>query len=141
MKKHTEVAQAPKRVIVLSDSDLLFNVIKANLNLDGLMVDSAASRLPSEEESQPALSLIIIAGASAGSEPVITLFDAALIQHIGQTPILIISYRGFKPNLRAKIFHMSFPFNTTKLRHQVQELLKTDLCTISEERLESGISG
>ena len=117
--------KAGKRILILSDSDLLFNVIEANLKQAHLEVERFEPRdrnlVFSERASYP--DLIVVASSSPASEPIVSLFKAALIGQIGQTPLLIISDRKFEADKEGRIFHLEFPFDPDALHDRVQTLL------------------
>ena len=116
-----------KRVLVLGDSELLFNVIEANLKLARLKIDrfELRRRSPGCPRSQacPSFDLIVVASSSPCSEPVVSLCRAALTEHIGRIPILIISDREFEADHEDLIYHLDFPFEPDALRNLVLALL------------------
>jgi DNA-binding response OmpR family regulator len=114
--------QAGKRVLIISDSDLLSNTIQANLRQAHLRVENFKPGLLAQTEPDD-FDLIIVATSSPASEPLVTLFDASMISQVGQTPILIVSDRSFEANLEGLVFHLDFPFTPAELRHRVQALL------------------
>jgi DNA-binding response OmpR family regulator len=125
-----ERSTVEKRVLVLSDSDLLFEVIEANLKQICLQVDGNQRPGKSDLQHQDSkqirdddCDLIIVALSSPYGEQVVTLFDAALTGQIGRVPLLIISERSFDASNKGKIFHLEFPFDARELRHKVQGLL------------------
>ncbi len=117
-----EPAVNDKRVIILSDNHLLFKVIETNLKQVCSRVDSPTGLLVDENKVGP-VDLIIVASSLPTSEPVVALFEAALTDHIGRTPLLIISERSFEANPEGRIFHLDFPFESCALRRQVKALL------------------
>ena len=134
---------AGKRVLVLSDSDLLFEVIEANLKqihvqterLGGATKPSNGNAAHScgpgslhpqkclEQATARDCDLIVVAIRSSNGEPLVALFNAALTEHVGRVPLLIISERGFDACQEGRIFHLDFPFDSTELRHKVRALL------------------
>ncbi len=116
-----------KRVLVLGDSELLFNVIEANLKVAPLKIDrfELRRRSPgcSRTQASASFDLIIVASSSPCSEPVVSLSRAALTEHIGRTPILIISDREFEADQEDLIYHLDFPFEPDRLRDLVLALL------------------
>ena len=119
--------QSGKRVLVLGDSQLLFNVIEANLKQPGLKIERFELRRGSPgcpmSQATPGFDLIIVAGSSPCSEPVVSLSRAALTEHIGRTPILIISDRAFEADREDLIYHLDFPFQPDALQELVTALL------------------
>ena len=122
-----------KLVLVLSDSELLFNVINANLQVPKLKLlhhkpaSNGTAGLP--QNGLPASlnpDLIIVASSSPHTEPVVALAEAALNDKVGRTPLLIISDRNFATCREKKIFHLDFPFKAETLRNSVLTLLDRD---------------
>ena len=128
-----------KRIVVLTDSDLLFKIIKANLQQPKLRlalhnpffgtqpVETKANLVQTvcDHQSDPfsEVDLIIVAHSAHTSEPVVTLAQAQLANQIGLIPILIISDRPFEARPVQQIYHLDFPFNSAQLRHTVEDLL------------------
>ena len=119
-----------KRVLILSDSRLLSNVIEVNLKQMHLEVDhfELSSGNPAGPRDQVSKKkdhpdLILVASSLAASEPIVYLFKAALTEKIGQTPILIISDRQFPADPDGQIYHLDFPFDPDALRDMVLALL------------------
>jgi hypothetical protein len=127
--------QIEKTILVLSDSELLFNIIWANLRQSHLKIyrcnptEGAIRALPKNGHSKNTkIDLIIVANSSRSTEPVVTLAEAALAAQIGHIPLLIISDRNFVVSQKQQIFHLDFPFEPEALCHKVQTLLNHD-CT------------
>ena len=124
-----------KQAVVLCDNDLLFDVIK--LNLQQIQVRPVRHKTGSpthhlEEQSKAGdFDLIIVAISLPNGEPVVTLFEASLTKHIGQIPLLIISDRKFDSNLDDRIFHLTFPFDASDLRNTVQIALDHQIVVAS----------
>ena len=123
--------ETEQSILVLSDSELLSNVIWANLQQSYLKVyhrnptDNKISALPNNESSgNSKFDLIIVASSSPTTEPVVALAEAALGDQIGHTPLLIISNRNFTANHEKQIFHLDFPFDSGALHHKVLTLLR-----------------
>lgn len=136
---------AGKRVLVLSDSDLLFEVIEANLKQIHVQADrlgTVTKTTPSdgnvehpcgpgslqpqrclEKAEANDCDLIVVAISSSNREPLVALFNAALTEHVGRVPLLIISDRGFDACQEGRIFHLDFPFDSAELRYKIQALL------------------
>jgi hypothetical protein len=55
--------------------------------------------------------------------PIVALARASLIRRVGQIPVLIISERPFLTDPEVQITHLSFPFNTDKLKESVSRIL------------------
>jgi hypothetical protein len=116
-----------KRIIVISDNDLLFKAIEQNLhNHRRLEVHRSVADAP-EEVGQPAdqngWDLMIVALSEPVGEPVVELVRASLAGWLGQVPLLIISERSFDSQPVDKIFHLGFPFTPAALRDTVANLL------------------
>ena len=127
--------EATKQAVILCDNDLLFDVIK--LNLEQIQVKTIRHK-PGEtihhlEKQSKAgdFDLIIVAISLPDGEPGVTLFNASLTTHIGQTPLLIISDRKFDPNPEGRIFHLTFPFDADDLRHMTQMALDYEMLVAS----------
>lgn len=115
-----------KNVLVLSDDDLLSEVIE--LALGEYTVQTMS--IPGETQSEPAgpatehTDLIIVALGSFNSEPVVALAKTALLGAIGQVPLLIISSKRFQPDDHVPIYHLDFPFNVRELQAQVRRAMQ-----------------
>jgi len=132
--KSTAKHKSGKLILVLSDSDLLFSVICANLQQPELTLlqrnptsNRALSLQKNGKTKNSVPDLIIVASSSPSTEPVVALAEAALNDQVGQTPLLIISDRNFATCYEKKIFHLDFPFDPEALRHSVCALLDGDL--------------
>ena len=118
--------QNTKKVLVLSDRDMLFDVIKINLEKIPVTVvrfEGAINGNGNQLNNIDQFNLIVVASGSSTSEPLVTLFNASLTKQIGQIPLLIISDRQFDPNDAGRIFHLDFPFNAGDLRFKIKQLL------------------
>ena len=134
-KKSTAKNKLQKLILVLSDSELLFSVISANLHQPDLKLlqrkstdhngSSRAQKNGKTEHETP--DLIIVANSSPFTEPVVALAEAALNDQVGRTPLLIISDRNFATCREKKIFHLDFPFDPEILQRSVGTLLDGDL--------------
>jgi hypothetical protein len=134
----------PITISVLCDSNLLFFIIKANLQQPHWRISRyeatacgrpAADRGSRQKASGPHpesvnqtchnqnADLIIIAHSDCTGEPVVALARAGLTGRIGHTPLLIISEHPFEPSPDQQIFHLDFPFDSVALRYTVQRLL------------------
>jgi len=133
-KKSTAKNKSEKLVLVLSDSDLLFSVICANLQQPELKLlqrkptgNGVLSLQKNGKTETSVPDLIIVASSSPSTEPVVALAEAALNDQVGHIPLLIISDRNFTTCREKKIFHLDFPFDPEALRHSVCTLLDGDL--------------
>ena len=118
--------QNVKKVLVLSDRDMLFDVIRINLEKIPVTVvrfEDTINGSGNHLNNINQFNLIVVASGSSITEPVVTLFNASLTKQIGQIPLLIISDRHFDANNAGRIFHLEFPFNATDLRFKVKQLL------------------
>jgi hypothetical protein len=131
--------EALKRVLILTDSDLLFHIIKANLQRPHLRLklrnpipvaqsfEAAVNVVQTANDNQTdpfsEIDLIIVAHSAHTSEPIVTLAQAHLADQIGRIPILIISDRPFDAKPVEQIYHLDFPFNSVELRYTVEDLL------------------
>ena len=118
--------QDTKKVLVLSDRDMLFDVIKINLEKIPATVvrfEEETNGNSSRANNIDQFNLIVVASGSSTSEPLVTLFKASLTKQIGQIPLLIISDRQFDAHNPGQIFHLDFPFNAGDLRLKVKQLL------------------
>ncbi|MCP4536108.1 MAG: hypothetical protein GY832_03080 [Chloroflexi bacterium] len=111
-----------KNILVLSDSDLLFDVIKVNLEKIPIEID-LFRRDDGNQVPDVDFDLIVVVSSSPSSEPIVALHNASLTDRIGRTSIMIISDREFDPDQTGHIFHLDFPINSSELRAQVQALL------------------
>jgi CheY-like chemotaxis protein len=67
--------------------------------------------------------LIVVALSSPLNAPIVVLARASLLRNVGQIPVLIISERPFLADPDVQITHLSFPFNTDKLKESVSRIL------------------
>jgi len=128
-----------KRILILTDSDLLFYIIKANLQQPHLQLE-LRNPIPVAQSSETNVNivqtvydnqidpcsevdLIVVAHSAHTSEPVVTLAQAQLVDQIGRIPILIISDRPFEAKPVEQIYHLDFPFDSVELRNTVEDLL------------------
>lgn len=117
-----------KRVVVLSDHDLIFRAIQLALN-SWLEVEvlSPDHDLLAEDGHRAAIGtcdLIVVAVSSPSTEPVVALVRSSLVDRIGQVPLLIISDRPFAAVPEAKISHLRYPFEPGQLRATVEGILQ-----------------
>lgn len=116
-----------KRVIVISDNDLLFKAIERNLhNHLKMEVHGSVADTPEEmgeQAGQDGWDLMIVAVSEPVGEPVVELVRASLARWLGQVPLLIISERPFDSRPEEKIVHLNFPFSPAALRDTVAQLL------------------
>ena len=120
--------QPKKSALVLCDSNLLFDIIKLNLEQLTMTVtrferEPCADRIEEQIDTDD-FDLIVVAISSSTGEPIVTLFNASLTKQIGHIPLLIISDRHFDPNYEGQIFHLDFPFDANELRREVQMVLE-----------------
>ncbi|MCP4544526.1 MAG: hypothetical protein GY832_46045 [Chloroflexi bacterium] len=128
------VNQTEKRVLVLTDNDLLFQVIKANLQLIDIQViqlnpssrnkgDRALSDHPGEHTTNSDFDLIIIAISSPPPPLPMTLFNTLLTNCIGQPSLLVISDWSVGDGKERAVAHLDFTFDSDALCDSVQTLL------------------
>jgi hypothetical protein len=121
-----------KRVIVICDHAALSRAI--SINLHGAVDMEVVAEVNSVGDkttvspggpgpAQTNLDLIVVAACKPGSEPLVLLQKASLMDHIGRTPLLIISDRPVEFAPEYRIAHLPFPFLATELDHQVYKLL------------------
>lgn len=116
-----------KRVVVLSDNDMLSTAIALNLrNCLRMEVVKPALSLPQRGECRAELGdldLIVVAMSSPTSKPIVALLGASLSDRVDQVPLLIISHRSFQADPEGKVFHLDFPFDLDDLFSKVGEIL------------------
>ena len=116
-----------KNILVLSDSEFLFDIIQVTLQWPRWQVECAELNSPERTSALPGnatdIDLIIVASSTITNEPVVVLARAGLTDHIGCIPILIVSDRFFESSLKEQIYHLDFPFEPAQLCHQVRALL------------------
>jgi hypothetical protein len=149
--KIQDLAQQPmdnpvaKNILVLYDSDLLFDIIKSNLKHIPLSIQGIGKKSFSEkikvEFKVDNLALIIVAISSVSKgEPLVSLFNTALINQVGQIPILIVSDRKFDSDHEGQIFHLDFPLDVGELCHRVQTIVdRNDQKRSENNRLDDSI--
>lgn len=114
---------APKTILVLSDSELLLQVITANLDRPVQGVCFAPGEQIPPIPDNGTLGLIVVALSAPSGEPVVALTRANVLKHVGQVPMLIVSDRRFDPLPEQHIYYLRFPFDAAALRRQVRALL------------------
>ncbi len=124
--------RAEKQILVISDNDMLAQVIawslRTGLKMRAKVQVSAAKHSRSTElYDKNILDLIVVAMSSPNNEPVVALARAALGNYIGHIPILIISDKSFQSDLGVHIVHLDFPFVIDKLNDKVNAILQHDL--------------
>ncbi len=116
-----------KRVVVLSDHNLIFRAIQLALDnwLEVEVLDPAQelSQGPGSRSTLGACDLIVVAASSPSTEPVVALVRSSLVDRIGRTPLLIISDRPFAAVPEARISHLRFPFDPAQLRDTIRGIL------------------
>lgn len=117
-----------KTVLVLSDSDKLARAIEVALKerADVCRIEWGRPGSAGAAMAQRAAHLIVLALSSPSNEPIIALSKAGLTGYVGRTPILIISYEPFNPDLEMQVTHLEFPFTLPGLYHKVDEILALD---------------
>ena len=113
----------PKKVFVLSDHQAFFDIIKLNLATPTVRVLNHKENHGADNPELADLDLILVISSTTSHEPVISLFNASLIQHVGLIPLLIVSDRKFEPSVNGNIHHLDFPFDARHLRNKVCQLL------------------
>lgn len=116
-----------KRVVVISDNDLLFRAIEQNLHGRLRMeVLRSVADTPTQVQAQAnrdGWDLIVVALSEPVGEPVVELVQASLTRWLGRVPLLIISERPFEARPEQKIVHLSFPFAPDELFDTVAWML------------------
>lgn len=114
------VSDSQETTLVLSDSELLVQVIAANLDrpVQGVCLAEGSSIPPASNYD-----LIVVALSASSGEPVAALAQAEVIEHVGKVPVLIISNRRFDSLPTERIYYLPFPFDAAALRRQVQAIL------------------
>jgi len=120
--------QITKNILVLYDRKLLFDIIKTNLDRVSLSIKGIGSTEFSKKSKATFetdnLDLIIIAlSSSSKGEPLIYLFNTALIKIVGKIPLLIVSDRKFDSDDEGQIFHLELPFDVSELHDKVQSII------------------
>lgn len=113
-----------RRALVLADSDVLYEVIRINLEVMGLGVTRAGRRPPggSALEGSGDLGLIVVALGASQAEPMVVLRQASLLDHVGQTPLLIVSNRPCGSDAERQVSCLDFPFDADELWRAVSSL-------------------
>ncbi len=123
--------RAEKQILVISDNDMLAQVIAWSLRTGLKMqakvqVSASKHSRHSELYDKNILDLIVVAMSSPNNEPVVALARASLGNYIGHIPILIISDKTFQSDLGVHIVHLDFPFVIDKLNDKVNAILQQD---------------
>ena len=115
----------PKEILVLSDSQVLSQVIKLvvgsefTVNLCG----AGAPQGGPAPDGVEGIALVIVALSAYSSEPIVALAQAGLVDRVGQIPFLIISSKPFSPDADHRISHLDYPFSVDDLKHQVDRIM------------------
>lgn len=127
-KGDTISSMRAKQVIVLSDNDVLFRAIEANLSrrLDVKVKRSLPGQSGSrgDQAELGRVDLIVVAQSAQIGEPLAALAGTSLAERIGQVPVLIISEKPTEPGRDGSEEHLEFPFHPDELHARVSELLE-----------------
>lgn len=117
-----------KRILIVSDDEMLCWAIESNLDVDAQIVLFVADGNPS---ANPVcafdydLGIVAVVLPSSGSMLVLTL--TAMIRQVGpipmSLPVLVISDRPFCSVPSQGISYLKFPFEIAKLNSNVRELI------------------
>jgi hypothetical protein len=117
-----------KQVPVLCDYDALYAAIELKLSaLPQVRVVRLESNPTRRLESRPPtgqFDLIIVAPVPPLNDPMSILARAALLDHVGRAPILIISEQPTRPESDDKITYLNFPFDMDDLTGTVENILE-----------------
>lgn len=111
-----------KRVWVLSDNELFYDLIEANLRSLHVETVRLATGPPAQTDPIGA-DLIVIALSSPDADPAATLDSTGLSDCIGEVPCMVIAERGLDAGLDKEIIYLDFPPGLHKLRRTATALL------------------
>lgn len=117
-----------KQVHVLCDHDALYAAIELKLtgltNVHVIRLNSNPTALAGNKHTAAESDLIIVASVPPISDPISILSRAALLNHVGRMPVLIISEQPSKPESGEKITYLNFPFDLDDLTDTVADILE-----------------
>lgn len=97
-----------------------------------IRLEANVPRSPAGEHPAERFDLIIVASVSPIHNPLSILYHAALLQCIGQIPVLIISEQPSRPASDDKIIYLNFPFDLENLAEIVAGILGQPFVSPSE---------
>ncbi len=125
-----------KQIPVLCDYDALYAAIELKLStlphVRVVRLESNAAHRPENRRLPGELDLIIVAPVPPISDPMSVLAKAALLDHVGQVPMLIISEQPSRPESDDKITYLNFPFDMDDLTDTVADILERRRCSAPE---------
>ena len=117
-----------KEVYVLCDHDALYTAIELKLSglpqVHVLRRESNPATQPDKERPAAESDLIIVAPVPPVSDPMSILSKAALLNCVGEVPVLIISEQPSRPESDDRITYLNFPFDMDDLNNTVVEILE-----------------
>jgi hypothetical protein len=117
-----------KQVPVLCDYDALYAAIELKLSalpqVRVIRFESNPVHRPENRRLPGEPDLIIVAPVPPFSDPMSILAKAALLNHVGQVPVLIISEQPSRPESDDNITYLNFPFDMDDLTGTVEKILE-----------------
>lgn len=116
-----------RKVLILCDYDALYAAVELQLSslpeARVIRLKSSSSAAPTEAFPADNVDLMIVATVSPAKDPMALLSKAALLNRVGETPVLIISEQPSRPESDDKITYLNFPFDIDQLSGTVKDIL------------------
>lgn len=114
-------------VLIIGDDRFLVDLVATNLlpiAADVVVLDEpTAINFTALSAGLHACLLVILALSQSTQEPVVVLAQTNLTHLVGTIPLLIISDRPFRADLKRRIYHLPFPFHANTLHAMVERLM------------------
>ena len=118
---------ANPKVLILCDYDALYSAIELKLSrlpeMDVIRLGTEPTDRQIEQLRREGCRLMIVATVSTSHDPMSILSRAALLDRVGETPVLIISEQPSRPESDDKITYLNFPFDLDQLPPTVKDIL------------------
>jgi hypothetical protein len=119
---------ANPKVLILCDYDALYAAIELKLSrlpdMQMIRVGTEPADWQVEQIRHEDCGLMIVATVSSSHDPMSILSRAALLDRVGETPVLIISEQPSRSESDDKITYLNFPFDLDQLTPTVRDILR-----------------
>ena len=116
-----------RNALILCDYDALYAAVELQLSslqqARVIRYKSNSSAAATEDFPADKVDLIIVATVSPAKDPMALLSKAALLNRVGETPVLIISELPSRSESDDRITYLNFPFDIDQLPGTVKHIL------------------